>query len=54
MAAIDKIYADIFEKYNIFKEWCRYQPTIKDKYGKKLHINDFLLKGDKDGFKSIL
>lgn len=33
MAAIDKIYVDSFEKYNIFKEWCRYQPTIKDKSG---------------------
>ena len=42
MAAIDKIYVDSFEKYNIFKEWCKTQPKIKDKYGKETSLINYV------------
>ena len=42
MAAIDKIYIDSFVKYNIFKEWCRLQPKIKDKYGKETSLINYV------------
>ena len=42
MAAIDKIYVDSFEKYNIFKEWCRLQPKIIDKYGKETSLINYI------------
>ena len=42
MAAIDKIYVDSFEKYNIFKEWCKIQPKIKDKYGKETSLINYV------------
>ena len=42
MAAIDKIYVDSFEKYNIFKEWCKSQPKIKDKYGEETSLINYV------------
>lgn len=42
MAAIDKIYIDSFEKYKLFKDWCRFQPKIKDKYGKETSLINYV------------
>ena len=42
MAAIDKIYIDSFEKYKLFKDWCLYQPKIKDKYGKETSLINYV------------
>ena len=42
MAAIDKIYIDSFEKYKLFKDWCRLQPKIKDKYGKETSLINYV------------
>ena len=42
MAAIDKIYVDKFEDYLLFKEWCKKQQRIKDKYGDECSISDYL------------
>ena len=42
MAAIDKIYVDSFEKYKLFKDWCLYQPKIKDKYGKETSLINYV------------
>ena len=42
MAAIDKIYVDSFEKYKLFKDWCKTQPKIKDKYGKETSLIDYV------------
>ena len=42
MAAIDKIYVDSFEKYKLFKDWCKTQPKIKDKYGKEASLIDYV------------
>ena len=44
MAAIDKIYVDSFEKYKLFKDWCKTQPKIKDKYGKETSLIDYIFK----------
>ena len=44
MAAIDKIYIDSFEKYKLFKNWCKTQPKIKDKYGKETSLIDYVFK----------
>ena len=44
MAAIDKIYIDSFEKYKLFKDWCKTQPKIKDKYGKETSLIDYVFK----------
>ena len=41
MAAIDKIYVNSWNEYQLFKEWCESQPTIKDKYGRDCKISDF-------------
>ena len=46
MAAIDKIYVSKFEDYLLFKEWCKEQPKIKDKYGKECSISDYLFHYD--------
>ena len=42
MAAIDKIYIDSFKKYKLFKDWCRLQPKIKDKYGKETSLINYV------------
>lgn len=42
MAAIDKIYVSKFEDYLLFKEWCKEQPKIKDKYGNECSILRYL------------
>ena len=42
MAAIDKIYVSKFEDYLLFKEWCKEQPKIKDKYGNECSISYYL------------
>ena len=44
MAAIDKIYVDSFEKYKLFKDWCKTQPKLKDKYGKETSLIDYVFK----------
>ena len=44
MAAIDKISIDSFEKYKLFKDWCKTQPKIKDKYGKETSLIDYVFK----------
>ena len=51
MAAIDKIYVNKFEDYLLFKEWCKEQPKIKDKYGSECSISDYLYQWEsfKDG-----
>ena len=43
MAAIDKIYVNTQEEYLKFKEWCKEQPSILDKYGKYAKLTDFLI-----------
>lgn len=42
MAAIDKIYVDTWEEYLQFRSWCKQQPLLEDKYGKKVRITDYL------------
>ncbi len=42
MAAIDKIYVDSFEKYKLFKDWCKTQPKIKDKYSKEISLINYI------------
>lgn len=42
MAAIDKIYVDKFEDYLLFKEWCKEQPKIKDKYDNECSLLNYL------------
>ena len=42
MAAIDKIYINSFEKYKLFKDWCKAQPKIKDKYGKETSLINYI------------
>lgn len=51
MAAIDKIYVNKFEDYLLFKEWCKEQPKVKDKYGSECSISDYLYQWEsfKDG-----
>jgi hypothetical protein len=44
MAAIDKIYVNGFEQYELFKNWCEKQPKLKDKYGVDVSITDYLYK----------
>lgn len=44
MAAIDKIYVDSFEKYKLFKDWCKTQPKIKDKYGRETSLINYVFK----------
>lgn len=46
MAAIDKIYIDKFEDYLLFKEWCKNQPKIEDKYGYKCSISNYIFHYD--------
>ena len=42
MAAIDKIYVSKFKDYLLFKEWCKEQPKIKDKYDNECSISYYL------------
>lgn len=42
MAAIDKIYVSKFKDYLLFKEWCKKQPKIKDKYSSECSLSDYL------------
>ena len=42
MAAIDKIYVNSFEKYKLFKDWCKTQPKIKDKYGNEISLINYV------------
>lgn len=46
MAAIDKIYVNSWEKYLQFKEWCKKQPPLLDKYGKSAKLTDYVYKYD--------
>ena len=47
MAAIDKIYVNTFEQYELFKNWCEKQPKLKDKYGVAVSVTDYLYKYNK-------
>ena len=51
MAAIDKIYVNSFKEYSQFKDWCREQPLMVDKYGKKEPITTYLYKWDEEDWK---
>lgn len=42
MAAIDKIYVNSFEQYEEFRDWCKKQPSLKDKYGREVKITQYL------------
>lgn len=44
MAAIDKIYVKTWEEYSQFRDWCKAQPKLKDKYGKEESITAYLYK----------
>lgn len=50
MAAIDRIYLKK-DDYLTFKEWCKNQPPLHDKYGKEIHITDYLWYIDDDTWK---
>lgn len=41
MAAIDKIYINSVEEYNLFREWCEEQPKLKDKYGIEVSLSRY-------------
>jgi len=49
MGAIDKIYLKK-DDYLAFKEWCKNQPPLHDKYGKEMHITDYLWNIDDDAW----
>lgn len=42
MASIDRIYVENFTQYLQFKEWCENTPPIKDKYGKKGFLTNYM------------
>lgn len=42
MAAIDKIYLKSYEEYSEFKKWCEEQLPLKDKYGHRVVISNYL------------
>lgn len=44
MAAIDKIYLETFEQYEMFRDWCNEQPNLKDKYGTEVPLSTYLYK----------
>lgn len=50
MAAIDRIYLKKSD-YLAFKEWCKNQPPFHDKYGKEIHITNYLWYIDDDTWK---
>ena len=54
MAAIDKIYIDSFEKYKLFKDWCKTQPKIKDKYGKETSLINYIFNYTEWGEGAVL
>lgn len=47
MAAIDRIYLKK-DDYLAFKEWCKNQPPLHDKYGKEVRVTDYLWDIDDD------
>lgn len=51
MAAIDKIYVNTVEQFKEFKDWCKAQPPIEDKYGKKVHITSYLYDWEDEDLK---
>lgn len=50
MAAIDRIYLKK-DDYLAFKEWCKNQPPLHDKYGKEVHVTDYLWSVDDESWK---
>ena len=50
MAAIEKIYLNK-DDYFAFKEWCKNQPPLHDKYGKDARITDYLWNIDNESWK---
>lgn len=50
MAAIDKIYLKKCD-YLAFKEWCKNQPPLHDKYGKEVRVTDYLWSIDDESWK---
>lgn len=59
MAAIDKIYLSGYDNYLQFKDWCKEQPLLEDKYGKKVSLMTYLYDydeqswGDKDNTRPV-
>lgn len=51
MAAIDKIYLNNWEEYSQFKEWCKEQPLLEDKYGVKIPLTEFIFSYSKENWK---
>ena len=51
MAAIDKIYVNSYKEYKEFKDWCREQPLMVDKYGKEESITTYLYHWDEEKWK---
>jgi hypothetical protein len=51
MAAIDKIYVNTTNKYLQFKEWCKKQPPLLDKYGKKAFLTSYLYEYNEEQLK---
>lgn len=52
MAAIDKIYLNNWEEYSQFKEWCKEQPPLEDKYGIKIPLTEFIFSYSKENWKN--
>lgn len=48
MAAIDKIYITGWDNYCKFREWVEAQPSLSDKYGKKVRLIDYFSKFTED------
>ena len=51
MAAIDKIYLDSKDNYLQFKEWCKQQPLLRDKYNKEISLTAYMYNQDDYSFK---
>lgn len=52
MAAIDKMYTISYENYVEFKNWCKEQPLLVDKYGNKESICEYLISWKEEDFEN--
>lgn len=50
MAAIDKIYVRSYDEYLQFKDWCKEQPKMTDKYGRNESLSSYIYDWDEDSF----
>ena len=48
MAAIDKIYLHSYNEFLLFKQWCKKQNPLKDKYGNKIPLTIYLYNPDEN------